>query len=86
MKTCYFALIFLTVLVILSFSIWGFMFILYPQKYEKEVLIYAKTFNISPSLVFAIIKTESGFNPNAISSAGAMGLMQIMPQTAKPAK
>ena len=65
------------------FLFWCSLFILYPKKYEKEVMIYSKEFNLSPALVFAVMKTESGFNPNAQSSAGAVGLMQIMPNTAK---
>lgn len=52
------------------------------QHYQFDVLKQCKRFNIEPALVYGIMETESRFNPYAVSSAPAYGLMQIVPTTA----
>ena len=53
------------------------------KPYADEIFKSATTYNISPSLIFAVIRAESNFDTNAISQANAKGLMQIIPPTAK---
>ena len=51
-------------------------------KFKPYVKKYARRFGVSENLVYAIIQTESNFNQFAVSSAGAFGLMQIVPTSA----
>lgn len=53
----------------------------YPLKYGEYVEKFSKEYGLDKYLVYAVIKTESGFNPKAESKAGARGLMQIMTDT-----
>ena len=59
----------------------GIMKIIYPQKYTEYVEKYSADFGIDKNLLYAVIKTESSFRPDAVSSADAVGLTQITPET-----
>lgn len=52
-------------------------------KFYPIIEKYSVEYNVDPLFITAIIKVESDFNPNAKSKKGAIGLMQIMPSTAK---
>jgi soluble lytic murein transglycosylase len=85
-------IIFIVIAVIIIFAIlWQvsyniYLKVEYPKKYSDIVQKYAKQYNIEEALIFAVIKCESGFFPNAESSIGAKGLMQITEDTFNWAK
>ena len=54
---------------------------IYQKQYTAEVEAAAKEFDMDENLIYAVIRTESGFDENAESHAGAVGLMQLMPDT-----
>jgi soluble lytic murein transglycosylase len=57
--------------------------LIYPFPYQELVRPEAEQGGVDPYLVAAVIRRESAFNPTVISSAGAIGLMQIMPRTGR---
>ena len=53
----------------------------YPLEYEDLILRYSDAYDLDPAFVAAVINTESSFQPDARSSANAIGLMQLQPET-----
>jgi soluble lytic murein transglycosylase len=55
----------------------------YPLRYETIVRAHARSYDLPPALLAAVIYTESKFDADARSDAGAVGLMQLLPDTAR---
>jgi len=53
----------------------------YPLRYEQIVSAHAENYHLDPELVAAVIYQESKFEANAVSASGAVGLMQLLPET-----
>jgi soluble lytic murein transglycosylase-like protein len=51
--------------------------------FKDEIMKAAQLYQVEPNLLHAIILVESNYNPKAVSAKGALGLMQLMPSTAK---
>lgn len=56
---------------------------LFPLNYISAISSIAEFYSLKPEVIISLIREESRFNPQAVSSAGAIGLMQIMPATAR---
>lgn len=74
------ALVLLMIAAILAFAVGIAVF--YPLPYRRQIVSAAKETGIEAALVASLIRAESGFNANAVSMKGAVGLMQLMPSTA----
>ena len=53
----------------------------YPREYSEYVDKAARDYDLEPALIYAVIRTESHFDPNAKSNVGAYGIMQVMPES-----
>ena len=74
----------ITVVLACIFGIsYGVLTSLFPTQYSEYVEKYAEKYSVDPSTIYAIIKAESNFEPAAASHKGAVGLMQITPDTGK---
>lgn len=75
-------LLFLTFVVVLFFnSNWMSWF--YPIHYKEEIQSQAEEYDVDPFLIASIIRVETNFKPGKESKKGALGIMQLMPDTAK---
>lgn len=74
-------IIFVLLVILLNFK--NIQKLIYRQDYSEYVERYAKEYNVEPLLIYSIIKAESNFDDEAVSSKGATGLMQLMDNTAK---
>lgn len=54
-----------------------------PEQFALSIRKVARTVGLEPALIYAVVQAESAFDPNAVSSKGAVGLMQLMPGTAR---
>lgn len=55
----------------------------YPLRYTAIITGHARNYDLDPALLAAVVYQESKFRPDAVSSSGAIGLMQLLPATAK---
>ena len=67
--------------IVANFVIDAIYRLVYPEDYQQIVEKYAEAYSVPKELIFAVIKVESDFNPTDVSSAGAVGLMQMLPST-----
>lgn len=83
MKIHYFALFFVFFL-LLNFLAFASLLcnLIYPHYYQNEIKTFSNLYGVDSALVFSIVKAESNFDSGAVSSVGAVGLMQLMPTTA----
>ena len=77
-----------TVIIVLIIAILFVIFkdkllkILYPKTYSEIVSVYAEEYDVEENLIYAVIKAESNFESQAVSNRDAIGLMQIVEETA----
>ncbi len=83
MKTFFsiFSLIILAIILIFLLNCFNAYF--YPMKYKDEIYNFSSKYQVNAALIASVANTESNFKETSISKRGAVGVMQIMPQTAQ---
>lgn len=82
-KRIFIFITFLLLIIIILLNYKTIMKKIFPLQYRQSVVKYSKKYDVDPYLIYSIIRVESKFNPYAKSNKGALGLMQITPQTGK---
>lgn len=83
MKALY-SIIFLSVVaIILSFLVGAFYAYFYPMAYKDKIVEYGNLYQVDSAIIASVANVESGFNEEAKSNKGALGIMQLMPSTAQ---
>ena len=87
-RRAFFAILATALAVLLALGAWALLgrggkspFERYPMRYEAEIRAVAEEFSLDPAYVASVVLAESSFDAEAVSSVGAIGLMQIMPAT-----
>ena len=87
-RRAFFAILAMALAVLLALGAWALLgrggkspFERYPMRYEAEIRAVAEEFSLDPAYVASVVLAESSFDAQAVSSAGAIGLMQVMPAT-----
>ncbi|MFA5385224.1 MAG: lytic transglycosylase domain-containing protein [Eubacteriales bacterium] len=76
-------ILFALILLLIIFNLDHIGRFFYPFPHHDLIVQNAKKYNLDSCLLAAVIKTESNFNADALSAQGAVGLMQVMPETGK---
>ncbi len=82
-KELSFYFIFIFTLAVMTASVYFFVLFYKSLSWRDDISKSCADFCVDKALVYAVIKCESDYNPDAVSSSGAVGLMQIMPDTAE---
>lgn len=69
--------------IVLLFGVYFMRMVTYPIAYQDTFKMYSEEYGVPCAVALAVAKCESDFEVNAVSKAGAVGVMQLMPETAK---
>ena len=83
MRISFSILILIIVSILLAYSLSCFYSYFYPMTYSEEIREISSQYDIDSALIASMVNAESSFKETALSSKGAVGLMQLMPSTAE---